>query len=749
MLSGQTMLAMKFPIRGSSKAMAAALLCVVSYPALAQTTARGASDSSDAAGSANVDGDIIVTAQKRDERLQDVPIPVSVISSSAMVQGGTTRIADLFSSVPGLNAIVIGNGQVSLSVRGITTSAKTNPAVGVVIDDVPFGGSTGVSYASRIQPDLDPAMLQQIEVLRGPQGTLYGASSIGGLLKYVTKDPSSAGLSGTLQSDVNTVSHGGIGYGVRGSINVPVTDSLAILAGAFSRRDAGYIDNVTTGKNNVNSVNAKGGQVIALWRPQEGVSLKLSALLQNTDGNGSSEVNANYLLQPTIGDLNQSRIPGTGQYEIRIRAFSAVAKVALGGASLSSTTGYSISKYNGLLDVTPRRGANAATFGVPYATQLNDFETKKFSQELRLSSSLGKMLDWSVGGFFTHDDVTPARQVASAVNATTLAFAGNISNASFPTTLSEYALFGNVKINLTDRFNIQAGARYSWVTQTYDETDTGLLFPTSPTTIAPSKDHAFTYMVSPQFRVSSDLMVYGRVATGYRVGGPNPGAALGFASQYGHDTTTEYEIGTKGSVFDRKLSFDLAAYRIDWSDIQLAVRDPATGFTYFANGGTARSEGVEATIGLRPFEGFHITVNGAYNLAKLTKNAPVGAPGLKGEILPYASKWSGNLSAEYELPVGGEAKPFIGGGITYVSKRFDEFQTAPLVRLVFPEYTTFDLRAGVRMDAWTFNVYAVNIGDKRGITGGSTRTSSNTVAAPYSVNYVQPRKIGLSVERKF
>jgi outer membrane receptor protein involved in Fe transport len=746
MLSGQTT---KLSIRGSYRPIVAALLCVVSYPALAQTATSGASDSGNAAGSASSSGDIIVTAQKRDERLQDVPIPVSVISSSAMVRNGTTKIADLFSSVPGLNATVIGNGQVSLSVRGITTSAKTNPAVGVVIDDVPFGGSTGVSYASRIQPDLDPAMLQQVEVLRGPQGTLYGASSIGGLLKYVTKDPSTAGLSGTVQGDVNTIAHGGLGWGLRGSINVPVTENLAILAGAFGRRDAGYIDNLTTGKNNVNSVDAKGGQIIALWRPEQGVSLKVSALLQNTDGNGTSEVNANYHLQPTAGDLSQTRIPGTGQYQIRIRAFSAVANVAVGGATLSSISGYSISKYNGVLDVTPRRAANAAVFGVPYATQLNDFETKKFSQELRLSSSFGKLLDWSVGGFFTHDDVTPARQVASAVNATTLAFAGNISNASFPTTLSEYALFGNFKINLTDRFNIQAGARYSWISQTYDEFDTGLLFPGNATNIAPSKDHAFTYMVSPQFRVSSNLMLYARVATGYRVGGPNPGAALGFASQYGHDTTTEYEVGTKGSVFDRKLSFDLAAYRIDWTDIQLSVRDPATGFTYFANGGTARSQGVEATIGLTPFDGLHITANAAYNLAKLTENAPPGAPGLKGEILPYASKWSGNLNAEYDLPVGGAMRPFLGGGVTYVSKRFDEFQTAPLVRLVFPRYTTFDLRAGVHVNSWTFNVYAVNIGDKRGITGGSTRTSSNTVAAPYAVNYITPRKIGLSVERKF
>lgn len=695
-------------------------------------------------------GEIVVTAQKRAERLLEVPIPVSAINANALLEQGHTRVTDFFSSVPSLDLNSPGNGLVNLAIRGINTSAANNPAVGVTIDDVPYGASTGVGYGSRLLPDLDPAALERVEVLRGPQGTLYGASSIGGLLKYVTKEPSTTTWSGNVQVDVNSVDHGDIGFGLRGSINAPVSPTFAVLASAFVRRDAGYVDNVTTGQKDVNEVNAKGARVAALWRPSDKVSLKASALFQNTNGKGTAEVDTNFATTPTLGDLKQARIANSGDYHIKVRLYSLNGTVDFGAATLTSVTGYGINKYRGLLDVSPQRGPLAMNFyGVPNSTRLNDFETKKFSQEARLASNGHNLIDWTFGLFYNREK-TPGSQTIDARAPTTSALVGNIFKVSFPSKLREKAVFAEARVNFTDQFDVEVGGRYSTSRQNYHETDTGLLFPGGVSLAATSKDNAFTFSVSPRYKFSRDIMAYARVASGFRQGGPNPGAAVGFPASYRHDTTVNYEIGIKGTAFDRALTFDLSAFYIDWKDIQLSLRDPATSFVYFANGGKARSRGMEASVQLTPLSGLRISGVGSFNQAKLVQNFPTGLIGFKGDRLPYAPKLSGSLSIEQDIVLSSAVDAFVGGTVSYVGTRTTEFQTrATLVRPILPDYTTIDLRAGVRVGGWNATLYARNMTDKRGLIGVSSRTASNTPAAPYAVNYIQPRTIGLSVGKSF
>jgi iron complex outermembrane receptor protein len=253
--------------------------------------------------------EIIVTAQKRSERLQDVPVPVTAINADSLVNNSQLRLQDYYTSIPGLTVTPSVPAAQVLSIRGITTGPG-NPTVGITVDDVPYGASTELG-GGIIVPDIDPGDLDRVEVLRGPQGTLYGASSMGGLVKLVTVDPSTDGVSGRVQAGTSSVYNGAqLGYNMRGSVNVPLSDSLAVRASAFTRLDPGYIDNPVRGIDGVNEARASGGRLAALWRPSEVFSLKLSALYQQIKGDGSSDVD----LQPGLGDLQQNYLRGIGEY---------------------------------------------------------------------------------------------------------------------------------------------------------------------------------------------------------------------------------------------------------------------------------------------------------------------------------------------------------------------------------------------------------------------------------------------------
>ena len=217
-------------------------------------------------------------------------------------------LQDFFSKVPGLTVVPSVQSNQTLSIRGITTGVG-NPTVGVTVDDVPYGASTNTAGGG-VVPDIDPGDLARVEVLRGPQGALYGASSMGGLLKFVTRDPSMDEFRGRVQVGATSVRNGDDpGYNARGSVNVPLGATWAMAASAFNRREPGYVKNVVTGDEGANRADATGGRLAMLWRPSDRFSLKLSALMQEIEGQGSSSVDA------ALGDLQQSRLPGSGWYE--------------------------------------------------------------------------------------------------------------------------------------------------------------------------------------------------------------------------------------------------------------------------------------------------------------------------------------------------------------------------------------------------------------------------------------------------
>lgn len=702
--------------------------------------------------------EIIVTAQKRNERLQDVPVPVTVLDTEALAARNENRLQDYFASVPGLNLAQIGGGQQSIAIRGITTSFIANPTVGITIDDVPYGSSTLLGFGSTVVPDLDPGDLSSIEVLRGPQGTLYGASSMGGLLKYITKDPSFDGVNGRVQMFGNGVQHGDAGYGARGSINIPISDNFAIRANGIARRDSGYVDNVTTGLNGVNRVDVYGGRLAALWKPNDAFSLKVSALLQNTESEGTSFVDTDQGLQPLFGDLNQSR-PHPEPWSVAIRLFTAVAKASLDFADFTSVSGFGDNIYHQNQDSTGIYGGAAQTyFSVPQASYINDFDTKKFTQEFRLSSNRQQRLEWLVGAFYTHES-SAANQFAAAIEPATGAQVGQPIDFNFPTTVSEYAVFGDLTFRFTEQFDVQVGGRESMNRQVYNETDSGPLtqvYFNAPSPFANAtertNENAFTYLVTPRYRLSPDFMLYARFSSGYRVGGNNVNAVVGDVPQhFSPDKTNNYELGLKGELLERKLTFDVSAYIINWKDIQLNLFAPATGFSYNVNGGFARSQGFELSVQAKPFTGFSITAATSLSDAHLTQDfsASASAIGLSGDPLPYSSRFSGNIAVDQDFHLAGDWTGFVGTTATYIGAREGEFLSifaAPQPRNRFPAYANFDARLGARRDLWNINLFANNVANRRGIVGGGTNIYGGT---GFDAIYIQPRTIGVSITRTF
>ncbi len=693
--------------------------------------------------------EIIVTAQKRVERLQDVPIPVTAISAATLLGTNQLRLQDYFTRIPGLSVTPSYTGDVPmLSIRGVTTGPYTNPAVGIVVDDIPYG-STTLLGGGELVPDIDPSELSRIEVLRGPQGTLYGAASMGGLVKFVTVDPSTERLSGRVQASLSSVQNGDeLGYNVRGAINVPLGETWAMRASAFTRLDAGYVDDPGLGAEGVNRMTVNGGRLSALWRPSDAFSLKLSALFQHTIADGSSDVDGG------LGDLEQRRLRTTGSSTKRVESYSASLNAKLGQVDLTSLSGYSVSDFTsrvdlGLVGFGP---LTQAQFGVPGTLSRGYINTNKFTQEIRLSAPIGPKVDWLLGAFYTHESSYNNGDLF-AVDPDTLQVFGNWLHGDQPFTYDEYAAFANLTFHITDRFDVQVGGRSSQNRQKYTSINEGPYVSvfgggTSPQIVpqVKTRENAFTYLVTPRLKIMPELMVYARLASGYRPGGPNTSlGASGIAPEFDSDTTQNYEIGIKGDVLGRLLTLDASLYRINWKDIQIQLYDPVNRIYYFANGSEARSQGIEFSVESRPLEGMTIAAWVAWNDAELTEAFPATSTvyGVAGSRLPNVSRVSGNFSLDQAFNLTASMTGFAGFSVSYIGEREGDFIATPQ-RQILPAFARTDLHAGVKYESWTVDLFANNITNKRGLLRGGLGAYP-----PNAFNYILPRTVGLSVARTF
>jgi outer membrane receptor protein involved in Fe transport len=728
--------------------------------------------------------EIVVTAQKRSEVLAKVPLSISVLTGDALERQQADNFLDFAPMVPGLSLTSGTNGVTRLTLRGVNTGGVAT-TVGVYVDDVPFGSSSGLANAAILSGDFDTFDLARIEVLRGPQGTLYGASSLGGVLKYVTNAPNTEAFEARAQASMESVSGGDMSYAVTGVVNVPVSDSFAIRATGFYRHDGGFIDSIgdnpipsltdpnvnvvqgTRVEKNINSVASYGGRVSALFQPSDRFSMNLMVLMQNLNSDSSNIVDADPVtLKPLHSDPVRSRYQ-LDYTDIQYRIYSATLNWDFGGTSLESVTSYS--KFNE--DFQTDAAANTQLLGVPTASATTFYfgdpttrplsavldqitKTDKFTQELRLLSAEDDSFEWLLGLYYTKEDSGIDPQELLAVEAGTETLASDIPalvQARLPSNYKEYAVFANATWHITPRFDLSFGGRSSKDEQSASQVLQGALLGTVINfDEAKSSESPFTYSISPRFEVSDNVSIFARVATGYRPGGPNvlpPGAPPGTPGSYDSDSLTSYEIGLKADAADGRFGIDFTAYELDWEDIQLLA--VVNGIGINANGGTAKSKGFEFTATVRPTDGLTFGLNGAYTDAYLTQDTDPIVGGTDGDPLTFVPDWSYSLLADYEWPVSGDKTAYVGGLVSYVGDRPAVFgNRAPdgSIRQA-GSYTTVNLRAGLDAGRWSVELYAKNLTDEFGVS--SIEAEGSLPNGAVGLGLIRPRTFGLSVGARF
>lgn len=698
--------------------------------------------------------EIIITAEKRKEPLMQTPVTVTVVSGDTLRQRHEVSMVDYLAEVPGVSVQNGSNGEIGISIRGLGTSEFLAPTVGIEVDDIPIGSSTAAGDPA-VRPNLDPRDMQNIQVLYGPQGTLYGANAMGGLFLFTTIKPDLNRYSGSVEADTSSASDGGWGSGERVSFNAPLIDGkLAVRMSGFLRHDPGFIDDVQSGAHNVNDASTRGGRFDVLWQLTDNASLRLNALAQDGNSNGDNAELVTPSLQPADGDLTNTGIAGTGGFSHKYRFYTGTLDVDLGWAHFLSLTGYSTTTTQARLDLTPVFGPILGT--PPFIIfPLNEgFGTRKFSQELRLTSPSDQTLSWIAGLFYTREATNEGQTIIAYDTTTggppTFIPALIAQTSDTPSIYREYSGYGTLTYHMTTRFDVQAGARYSHEVQDVPiGTVTGLLA-SPPTPATTQNDNSTTFLAGVRYHLSADQMAYLRVASGYRPGGANS-VLPGVPATYGPDKTVNYEVGFKGSYLDHRMQLQTALFYIDWSNIQLqTVNEFEEG--YNVNGNKAKSEGAQFTGQYLIGHGLSAALNVVYADAALKQAGPASSGALAGAPLPYSNKWGGNFTLEERFPVSAQWTGSAQMIYDYFGDRYADFNSTAVLsqfkpQLFLPSYSTVDLLAGLDNGRYSVNLFLRNLTNKRGIN--SISYLGGGVAADRSAELINPRTIGLSLAARF
>lgn len=724
-----------------TRALAVLLVTTAGIPsAFAQQAApQGtASPHTTAPASPDASPDIVVTAQKVEQRAQDVPLVVSAVSGQALERAGATRIQDIATTVPALQVDSLYGvpGSHSLTLRGITTGTQASTTVATYVDDVPLGSSGSFASANLVAFDLFPYDLDHVEVLEGPQGTLYGASSMGGLVKYVTTTPSLTQNRYRAGGDLITVDHGHeLGWTLRGAANLVLAPgTLAVSVSGVHQEYPGYVDNVATGDRDANRGTQDGARLAVNWHPTERLSVRASGLFNRSDFDGLAILTVSPSGTPLFGRYAASKNRDQG-YTGRTVIGALNATYDLGFASLTSVTSYSDLHSNFRSDSS---GTFRPIFGVDAAFS-NDIGVRKLTQEVRLASPTTRQFSWLLGSFYTNER-TRFRQVGLAYLPNSDTQAPGLSpllDGTIPSRYREWAIFGNATFHITDAWDIGGGIRYSRNHQAVTQTARGLLVG-APLNLAErtSDDDAVTFSATTGYRLAPRVLAYARVATGYRPGGPNF-IVPGISGTYAPDTLTNYEVGLKSEFFDRRLLLNLSAFYIDWRDIQLQGAT-ATNLSYIANGGRARSQGFEATTSLRVARGFTLGGSVAYTDAKLRDNAPQVA-GFAGDRIPLTPEWAGSIQADYDFRIDDRTRGFVGANWRYTGERHQMFPRSPRDHLL-GSYDVVNLNAGIVRGPVRVSAYVRNLTNEYAFTSWLSNNGPTVL---------QPRTIGLSLDLDF
>jgi iron complex outermembrane recepter protein len=707
--------------------------------------------------------------------LQTVPDSISVLSGASLRAKGLEQLGDYASYIPGMNVVPGGMpGQAYVIIRGIQPFTDGAP-VAYYLDDVPIGGSGPWANASGLPLDLLPYDLERFEVLRGPQGTLYGAGSEAGVVQYVLKRPNLSEFGASVGADLNAIHNAAKpGESLRATANVPIVEgALAVRAGAYGVYTPGYIDNLYSGASGINVLRQYGGRLAALWQPDETFSVRVSALWYRIRGGSASQIysvgaaimphaGAAYFSQPigTYPDLDTDIALLEPQHKT-LDLYSATARWTPSAIDIVSTTAWSRSQADSAADVTsayvnyyPLYSGGA----VPAGLALSDRQLglRKFSEELHILSPRQRRIEWMLGGFYTDERASDLQSTYALDKAyqPIAFFAPGLGLASYSPTYRERALFGDLTWHLGARLDLSAGIRYAHnnqeFTSSYSAWNVPILYD-----FGQSSESATTWMASAASRVTPQMMLYARVATGSQPGGPQ-GTQPGIPPTVKAETVLNYEVGLKGGSLDERALIDLAVFYLDWKDVQISAYNSVQGFFlgFFSNAGRANSQGVELTSSYSPLQGLRLAYNATYTQCEFISVSPDASYVLTGYQLANVPKWNMAATADYDWTLTARWRAHVGGGVRWIDRESSGYvalQTrAGYPAVVLPSYAVLDLNAGIVKGALSLRVYVRNLSDMRAnLQSVTTIDAVTNTPVQISSRYVQPRTLGFGFDYAF
>lgn len=717
---------------------------------------------------------IIVTAQKVAQPAVKVPMTVVALNGRSLSANGMNSFADYAAQVPGMSVTALTPGYSSVVLRGMSTGiSQATPSTGFYIDDAPVGSVTAYATGGILTPDLPPSEVKQIEVLEGPQGTLYGAGTIGGLVRFVTVQPDPKAFGGSVGVGGDAIDGGGAGWSARMALNAPINSDNAVRASVYRRNDPGFISDPITGQHDVNSSNLTVARLAWKWRIDNDWSAYVWGLTQRFSANGinAQEVTAPSLT-PVTGDLTRGTyIPETQR--VAFDVYNATIKGSVGGwALLSSTTYQTISAHTNVDQTATFGPLFSLLLGIPNlgVRTLQIVDTKRWSEELRANAAaLHDTLHYMLGMYYTHEasgNRLPPLDPFTTPNLQPFLLLGPVANAAIVTTYDEYSPFANASYDITSKLQIQFGLRYTHYTENYAQNyQTSLLSPVPVILNQQVAQNKLTYMASLRYMPSKHTEVYGRVATGFQPGGPSalpPGVVAGGKQSFNPSSVTSYELGLKSNFAHGLGSVEAALFDTNWNDVQIqtSTTTAAGSYQYFVNGGTARSDGADATVLIEPLRGLSVRATGAYTNSRLTSAAPA-AGGLNGDRMPFSPKWTGSLVADYRFVVSGGLRPFMGVSWNYIGERVSNFTEhqppnpadLPSNKVSVPSYTTVNIHVGVDVHRLRLMLYVKNVGNSRGINFinnvGLALPVLNPLGNPFVEGIIPPRTIGGEASYRF
>ena len=736
----------------SSSALAVLALAMAASAAHAQSAPSGGL------------GEIVVTAQKRSAPADKTPISLTAVSGAEIAARGVSSFADIAASTPGVSIKSMGSGQTEFEMRGMASSGGNSPTVGFYLDDIPL---TSPASAQNGKVVIDPSLydLAQVEVLRGPQGTLYGSSSMGGTVKLMTNKPKLGKYEASGAATLSGTQGGGFNHALNAMINLPLGDTLALRVVGTQSNTSGFIDrvvlsdfpqatndgatrgNVAAGTaskvyHNVNSQNLIGTRVSLLWKPTEDLTITPTFFYQRTRQNGSGTYDSN---PGTLAHYQPFDVAEPYSDEIKIGALSI--NYHFSAFDLTSATSYWSRKSSMVQDNSENLpsvgggfGASAGYYGANGTGAIAAYETdpsKQFAQEIRLTSNGSGKLKWLVGAYFA-DFRSSWRLTTYVPNPDAFGFGTSmVFDLNEPTHIQQYAVFGEANYAINDKLHATVGLRGYHYSTKLDMVTGGVGSPTEDATFTTQHVEQTSTGVNPKFDLSyqanPNTLVYVTAARGFRPGGgnqplPSQGSSafnvamkatlkgLGYANgvaptSYGPDHLWSYEIGEKAKLLNKHLRINSSFYYEDWQAIQMELLP--SGYPLFDNANAAHIYGgeVEVQAVLTP----ELSIGGSLGYTHATlANSSHGFNA--GDRLPDVPKWSGGANITYTRALDADHDLTLRLDDTYVGDRVGLASYQGVVNYTqtpLGSYNLLNLRTGLTAKAgWTVALFVTNLTDK-------------------------------------